>query len=397
MPAYGNSLHSSDHRAILSSYCSNQRRPIFISCPHPKNNYEFGVPQLEVRVDCHESPLIIIRQVVSPQLLDSNSYIQGVLFGNFHDAIPTVVYSEHGANITHLHLGRCPLAITFLEDVLSQTPNLIELNCTHTELIGFDGKQLSVNEAVRLLPINCKRLQGLNIRHDAYQCIEDLWNSLANISTLKYLGTSCCAFLPLVKSSIDSTAISDHLKTMKISALQVFPKYRGCAKCEDSLLQQSMLSMIANLSCLRYLNLHIPSSFSMCSLQEVLNGCKILEELIVIIKGQTVLVLPEDKGIYSTLKNLTLLCNETNFSSGFFTSLAHEERRNNNLTNLVLVGNEIPLTSVHNLLNNCTQLLNCRIAFCKTDMYIHFNKKTYFQDEARFDRPSNRATHPFIF
>ena len=242
MPAYGNSLHSSDHRAILSSYCSNQRRPIFISCPHPKNNYEFGVPRLIVRVDCHESSLIHIQQVVSPRLLDSNSYIQGVLFGNFHDAIPTVVYSEHGANITHLHLGCSPLAITFLEDVLSQTPNLVELNCTHTELIGFDGEQLSVTEAVRLLPINCKRLQGLNIRHDPYQCIEDLWNSLANISTLKYLGTIPCAFLPLVKSSIDSTAISDHLKTMKISALQVFPNSHGCGcgKCGGSLLQQSM-------------------------------------------------------------------------------------------------------------------------------------------------------------
>ena len=144
--------------------------------------------------------------------------------------------------------------ITFLEDVLSQTPNLVELNCTYIKLIGFDGERLSVTEAVRLLPINCQRL---NIRHDAYQCIEDLWNSLANISTLKYLGTSPCAFLPLVKSSIDSTGISDHLKTMKISALQVFPNSHGCVKCEDSLLQQSMLSMIANLSCLRYLNLHI--------------------------------------------------------------------------------------------------------------------------------------------
>ena len=370
------SLHSSDHHAILSSYCSNQRRPIFISCQQPKYNYEFGVPQLIAKVDCHESPLICIRQVVSPRLLDSNSYIQGhVVAGNSHDAIPTVVYSEHGANITSLDLGCFPLAITFLEDVLSQTPNLVELNCPYTKLIGFDGEQLSVNEAVRLLPINCKRLQGLNIRHDAYQCIEDLWNSLANIRTLKYLGTSPCAFLPLVKSSIDSTAISDHLKPMKISALQVFPNSHGCAKCENSLLQQSMLSMIANLSCLRYLNLHIPSSFRTCSLQEVLNGCKVLEELIVIIKGHTVLVLPEDKGIYSTLKHLTLLCNEMNFTSGFFTSLAHEDEHNNNLTNLVLLGNEIPLTSVHNLLSNCTQLLNCRIALNKTDMYIHFNKK----------------------
>ena len=43
------------------------------------------------------------------------------------------------------------------------------------------------------------------------------------------------------------------------------------------------------------------SSMRKCSLQEVLNGCKILEELIVIIKGPIVLVLPEDKEIYSTL------------------------------------------------------------------------------------------------
>ena len=374
------SLHSSDHHAILSSYCSNQRRPIFISCQHPKCNYEFGVPQLIAKVDCHESPLMSIQQVVSSRLLDSNSYIQGhVVAGNSHDAIPTVVYSEHGANITSLDLGRCPLAITFLEDVLSQTPNLIELNCPYTKLIGFDGKRLSVNEAVRLLPINCKRLQGLNIRHDAYQCIEDLWNSLANISTLKYLGTSPCAFLPLVKkSSIESIAISDHLKTMKISALQVFPNSHayGCAKCENSLLQQSMLSMIANLSCLRYLNLHIPSSFRMCSLQEVLNGCKVLEELIVITKGYTVLVLPEDKGIYSTLKCLTLLCGRSvNFTSGFFTSLAHEDGCNNNLKKLVLVGNEIPLSGVYYVLNNCTQLLKCHITFRTTDMYFNKTRK----------------------
>ena len=287
--------------------------------------------------------------------------------------IPTVVYSEHGANITHLHLGCSPLVITFLEDVLSQIPNLVELNCTYIKLIGFDGERLSVNEAVRLLPINCKRLQGLNIRHDPYQCIEDLWNSLANISTLKYLGTSPCAFLPLVKSNIDSTAISDHLKTMKISALQVFPNSHMCTKYKKSLLEQSMLSMIANLSCLCYLNLHIHSSFRMCSLQEVLNGCKVLEELIVFTTEQTVLVLPEDKGIYSTLKRLTLLCGRSvNFTSGFFTSLAHEDGRNNNLTKLVLVGNEIPLSSVYNVLNNCTQLLKCHIAFCTTDMY--FNK-----------------------
>ena len=376
-------MHSSDHHAILSSYCSNQRRPIFISCQQPKYNYEFGVPRLIAKVDCHESPLIRIQHVVSPRLLDSNSYIQGVLFGNSHDTIPTVVYSEHGANITCLDLGCSPLAITFLEDVLSQTPNLVELNCPYTKLIGFDGERLSVNEAVRLLPINCKRLQGLNIRHDAYQCIEDLWNSLANISTLKYLGTSPCAFLPLVKkSSIDSTAISDHLKTMKISALQVFPNSHayGCGKCGGSLLEQSMMSMIANLSCLRYLNLHIPSSFRMCSLQEVLNGCKVLEELIVITKGYTVLVLPEDKGIYSTLKCLTLLCGRSmNFTSGFLTSLAHEDGRNNNLIKLVLVGNEIPLSGVYNLLNNCTQLLKCHIAFRTTDMYFKKTRKLRMQ------------------
>ena len=60
------------------------------------------------------------------------------------------------------------------------------------------------------------------------------------------------------------------------------------------------------------------------------------------------------------------------FSNGFFTSLAHENGRNNNLTKLVLVGNEIPLSSVYNLLNNCTQLLKCYICFSTTDMY--FNK-----------------------
>ena len=163
---------------------------------------------------------------------------------------------------------------------------------------------------------------------------------------------------------------------MKISALQVFPSSHMCTKCKKSLLEQSMLSMIANLSCLRYLNLHIPSSFRMCSLQEVLNGCKVLEELIVFTTEQTVLVLPEDKGIYSTLKRLTLLCGRSvNFTSGFFTSLAHEDGHNNNLKKLVLLGNEIPLSSVYNLLNNCTQLLKCHIAFCMTDMYFNKTRK----------------------
>ena len=64
-----------------------------------------------------------------------------------------------------------------------------------------------------------------------------------------------------------------------------------------------------------------------------------------------------------------------NFSSGFFTSLAHEDGRNNNLTKLVLVGNEIPLSSVYNVVNNCTQLLKCHIAFRTTDMYFKKTRK----------------------
>ena len=78
---------------------------------------------------------------------------------------------------------------------------------------------------------------------------------------------------------------------MKISALQVFPNYHECKNCLRLLIcLVSIISMSVFVSSMRK-----------CSLQEVLNGCKILEELIVIIKGPIVLVLPKDKEIYSTL------------------------------------------------------------------------------------------------
>ena len=60
---FGSSLYSSDHHTIFSIYRTYQRRPIFISCQQPKYNYEFGVPRLIAKVDCHESPLIRIQQL----------------------------------------------------------------------------------------------------------------------------------------------------------------------------------------------------------------------------------------------------------------------------------------------------------------------------------------------
>ena len=386
-----------DHHAIASVYCLLKSRPTFIPFyQQPLYNYDSGISHLVTKVDCYDSPLIYIQQVVSPRLFECNTYICGSLKSSSNDNIPPVLYSEHGVNVTCLDFNNHRLpGIRFLEVLFSQTPNLVELNFSSTRFIDFDGKLVSINEVLYLLPIFCKRLQGLNIVHSSYvPDKEDLWNLLANISSLKYLATTPCAFLPHVKSSVikdrsskrishvpvaDYVIMSDQLKSMKqLTALQI-QHMTSCAECESPLIQQSMLPMISNLACLLYLKLHIPKCFNRCSLGEVLHSCKVLEELCVITEGHsTTLVLPEDIGIYSKLKHLTILCYQMNISNGFFVSLVPEEGYNNKLIDLILIGNNIPLSHVFHLLTNCTQLLNCHIAFRKTNQrnYLHLFKES---------------------
>ena len=380
----------SDRPGCISLF--THRKPPALQIPLimlPRLNFSVGpLTKIYTKVEGPDTyPLLVLDNAVNPDIFQSNTTLMfGYVVSPGPSSVPPIVpYATVSvSNLCCLDFSHQSIHQTFLDAVLSRTPNLMEVNLSRCTLLSL------LDDCLSMLPSYCPRLKGLNISSigNCGNCDKQhLWYTLSQMKQLEYLIISSCLLLVAGAEKLDepgnlvgtrqskiptldttiAQAINVSISEMtSLRALQVMSCRRVCSECTDpafqSLAMENVLVTAAGFVTLHYLFVLLDCSKvagKLRGMERVLANIPKLQTLRIESRG--LMDLPENFELYANLENLAIKT-PTSLSTNFITAITLNGN-NRKLKQLGLIVNGLPVDGIFNILNSCRSLHTC-VVYC---------------------------------
>ena len=340
-------------------------------------------------------PLLVVDTAVNPDIFQSSAtYTFGYVCDirspdDIDDTYAIVPYPSAvcADDLQYLDLSGMPfLECSFINIVLSQLMNLVELNLSHASLSE------SLVACLYMLPSFCPRLKGLNIGRvgDHNGSRQHLWHILSQMSCLEYLVISYCLLLPvqeglILNDTINSRADVEAIYTAvsKVTSLRAL-QITSCEECLEPSFQKSLnvLQTISHLKTLQYLCILMEGNMGQDGLEHLLENLPNLDTLR--IETHSFLDLPSRPKLYAKLKNLAVM---TKCAISKETVAALTLNGNNHQLKIIgLIVYSLPKNGIFDILDGCPNLRTCIVccrqtkphSICKAEALVRSRQLTYF-------------------